>query len=247
MRRLVTLALAGVCSVSLLHHSEAIAQPPLPEDMEEALDALSGINEMGYSDGRLGRSPKEFESGDPKAAYLDGYKKGKAEFDAERAERAWDAAPKVADSDGKGFTKHVGNVTRGIRDDGFTYVWATDGDWEYYQDSSGVVGARYHDRARGVTRFQFGVPANGGGTFRDVAIYQSGKMLFQHRLSASFAAKGCLIGGVTGRSGMSVNLKRGWPPPPATKKQKNRGGPGGMGFRQVGPYQVPNMAFGPNQ
>ena len=169
-----------------------------------------------------------------------------ARRDAEAQRAAWAEAPKANDQDGKGFTKQLGNATRGMRDGGFSYIWVQDGDWEYYSDSSGVVGARYHDRARGVTRFQYGVAANGGSTFRDVALYQSGKVLFQDRLPASFAAKGCLIDGVTGRSGTSFHLKQGWPPP-ATKKAKNRGGPGGMGFRQVGPYQVPNMAFGPGQ
>ena len=42
------------------------------------------------------------------------------------------------------------------------------------------------------------LPANGSSTFRDVAVYQSGKVLFEHRLPASFAAKGCLIDGRNG-------------------------------------------------
>ncbi len=58
---------------------------------------------------------------------------------AQRA--AWRAAPKAFDNDGKGVTQQIKNVTRGIRNDGYTYVWARDGDWNYYQDSNGMIGA----------------------------------------------------------------------------------------------------------
>jgi len=255
MRRCFTFALTAVVSFLLFVNLAKTAQAQRP--FEGEAEGQARIDEANRLHGTLAPSPEESAWGISRAKALDDAigaemesRQAAASAQAQRAVQArraaWAAAPKDVDKDGKGFTQQLGNATRGMRDGGFSYIWVKDGDWEYYLDSSGVVGARYLDRAHAVTRFQYGVPANGSGTFRDVAVYQSGKVLFEHRLPASFAAKGCLIGGLTGWSGTSFNLKRGWPPP-ATKKETNRGGPGGMGFRQVGPYQVPNMAFGPNQ
>jgi hypothetical protein len=139
---------------------------------------------------------------DPEAlgaiAYQEGYQQALRDAQrrawAQAAKAAWDAAPKVPDNDGKGFTQKLGDASRGARKDGLGYFWVKNGDWQYYRDSKGIAGVRYNDVKNKLTRFEFQVPS---GTGTRITIYQSGEPLLDRTILATRARTGCRLVGLT--------------------------------------------------
>jgi len=54
-----------------------------------------------------------------------------------------------------GFNIIQGNLTTVVRSDGTIQQYRRDGDWVYYRDNAGGVGAQFNDRIEGVQRFDY--------------------------------------------------------------------------------------------
>jgi tetratricopeptide (TPR) repeat protein/S1-C subfamily serine protease len=130
--------------------------------------------------------------------------------------------PVVPDADGQGWTQRSGNVVRGFRD-GVTFKITRVGNVELYENNEGSTGTRVYNDKRKVSTYSYKLPARG---FNIV-----GEDPYPGNNNFEAWSKRTPVG----------DNSSGSPSPSAP----NRGGPGGMGFRQVGPFVVPNMAYGP--